>query len=187
MRISGGRARGIVLRVPRNAAFRPAIDRLRQGVFSSIGARVEGARFIDLFAGTGSYGLEALSRGAAGGWFVENDRAVVAALRVNIAAVSRSAGCGESLVRVNAGDAMLWTPPGGEPADLVFTDPPFAEIPTLAESLFRRVAGFLRTDPPGTFVFEMPGELELESPGWRMVRRIGHGRGQPTCCIYEPA
>lgn len=162
------------------------MDRLRQGVFSSLGARVEGARFLDLFAGTGSYGLEALSRGAAGGTFVERDREAVAVLRANLAAVCRSAGCAASSALIAAADALLWTPPAGEPADLVFCDPPFAEIPTVAEPLFRRCAGFLRADPPGLLIFEMPGEVELASPGWRMIKRIGHGRGQPTCCFFAP-
>jgi 16S rRNA (guanine966-N2)-methyltransferase len=185
MRISGGRARGIPLRVPRGAHFRPAMDRLRQGVFSSLGARVEGARFLDFFAGTGSYGLEALSRGAAGGWFVERDRTCAAALRDNIAAVCRSMGCAPSQVSVASADALLWTPPAGDEVDLIFVDPPFAEIPAIAESLFRRFAGFIRNDPPGLLVFEMPGEIELASEGWRFLKRIGHGRDQPTCCFFE--
>ena len=172
------------MRVPRGHDFRPAMDRLRQGVFSSLGARVEGARFIDLFAGTGSYGLEALSRGAAGGWFVERDREAVATLRGNAAAVCCSAGVALEAVRISSADAFLWTPPPGEEADLIFIDPPFAEIPSVAEPLLRRCAGFLRRDPPGVLLFEMPGEVEIASPGWQFVRRIGRGRGQPTCCLY---
>jgi 16S rRNA (guanine966-N2)-methyltransferase len=187
MRISGGAARGIPLRVPRGADFRPAMDRLRQGVFSSLGARVEGARFLDFFAGTGSYGLEAFSRGAAGGVCIEQDRVAVAALRANLAAVCRSAGRHESDVVIANADARLWTPPANNPgADLIFCDPPFADIPQLDEMLFRRFAGFIERDPPGLLIFEMPGELELSSPGWRFLKRIGRGRGQPTCCLYAP-
>ena len=184
MRISGGAARGIPLRVPRGADIRPAMDRLRQGVFSSLGARLEGARFLDFFAGTGSYGLEALSRGAAGGMFIEQDRAAVAALRANIAAVCRSAGRNESDVVVVNADVRTWTPPVGFEADVIFCDPPFADIPRIDEILFRRFAGFLRRDPAGVLAFEMPGEMELSSPGWRFVKRIGQGRGQPTCCFF---
>jgi 16S rRNA (guanine966-N2)-methyltransferase len=186
MRISGGGARGIPLRVPKEAGFRPAMDRLRQGVFSSLGERVAGARFIDFFAGTGSYGLEALSRGATGGWFVERDRAAVAALRANLTAVCRSAGLADNVATVANADALQWIPPAGAGADLIFCDPPFADIAGVAETLFRRFAGFLAADPPGLLVFEMPGEVELASPGWRMVKRIGHGRGQPTCCFFVP-
>ncbi len=184
MRISGGAARGIQLRVPRGVAVRPAMDRVRQAVFSSLGAKVEGARFVDLFAGTGSYGLEALSRGAAGGVFVERDRKALPVLRANISAVCRSAVRRESDVQVVAADALLWTPPPDAPVDLVFCDPPFADIARLDASLFRRCAGFVRRSPPGLLIFEMPGEVELSPPGWSFIKRIGRGRNQPTCCFY---
>ncbi|MGH8017640.1 MAG: RsmD family RNA methyltransferase [Opitutaceae bacterium] len=184
MRISGGRACGIPLRAPRGADIRPAMDRLRQGVFSSLGARVEGARFIDFFAGTGSYGLEALSRGAAGGVFVENNRAAVAALSENITAVCRSAGCAESLVRIQKMDALAWTPAPEDRADLVFADPPFAETPAIGEVLLRRFGACVRDPSSAIVVFEMPGEMEIACAGWQCVKRIGRGRGQPTCCLY---
>ena len=71
MRITGGKARGIPLASPKGDATRPATDQLREAVFSSLGARIEGAQVADLFAGTGAYGLEAMSRGAIGGIFVE--------------------------------------------------------------------------------------------------------------------
>src|SRR3954465_11512303 len=90
MRITGGIARGIPLVVPKGDAVRPATDAMRQAVFSSLGARTVGARFLDLFAGSGADGLEALSRGAAGGVFVEQNAKAVACLRQNIAAVCKS-------------------------------------------------------------------------------------------------
>src|SRR3954454_24471036 len=90
MRISGGAARGITLVTPKGDAVRPATDGMRQAVFSSLGARVAGARFLDLFAGSGAYGLEALSRGAIAGTFVEQNGKAVACLRQNIAAVCKS-------------------------------------------------------------------------------------------------
>lgn len=186
MRISGGKARGIVLKVPRGHDFRPAMDRLRQGVFSSLGPQVEGARFIDLFAGTGSYGLEAVSRGAAAGFFVERDRAAANVLKSNIQSVCRSAERTSGGLVVSCSDAMLWTPPEDAGADLVFVDPPFAQIPDLSESIFRRCAGFASVSKSAVLVFQMPGELELESPGWRFLKRIGKGRNQPTCCFYLP-
>src|SRR5438045_2769775 len=91
MRISGGLARGIPLEVPKGNAVRPATDGLRQAVFSSLAARVSGAWFADLFAGSGAYGLEAFSRGAAGGVFVEKNAKAAACLRKNITAVCKSA------------------------------------------------------------------------------------------------
>ena len=94
MRISGGGARGIPLRVPKGDAVRPATDALRQAIFSSLAQRVPGARFLDLFAGSGAYGLEALSRGAVGGVFVENNFQALGCLRQNVAAVCKSLGRG---------------------------------------------------------------------------------------------
>lgn len=187
MRVSGGRARGIPLRVPRGASFRPAMDRLRQGVFSSLGSLVEGARFVDLFAGTGSYGLEALSRGAAGGVFVERDREAVGVLRSNLAAVCTSMGDRPSIARVSATDVFSWHPHEGEVFDLVFADPPFDDLDAYAKRLFDRVSRFLRVDPAGLLVLEMPGESNLCGPDWRQVRRIGKGRGQPTCVFFSRA
>src|ERR1035438_5299822 len=90
VRISGGGARGIELAVPKGDAVRPPTDGMRQAVFSSIAARIAGARFVDLFAGSGAYGLEAFSRGASGGTFVESSSRASACLRRNIAAVCRS-------------------------------------------------------------------------------------------------
>jgi 16S rRNA (guanine966-N2)-methyltransferase len=185
MRISGGRARGIPLKVPRGVDVRPAMDKLRQGLFSSLGERVVGARFLDVFAGTGSYGLEALSRGAAAGWFIERDRAATAALRENLAAVARSAGFQPGAATIVPADVMTWIPPAGTTFDLIFADPPFGDIAALGESLFRRLAGFAGGEAHALLAFEMPGELELPAPGWRFLKRIGRGRDQPTCCLYR--
>ena len=92
MRITGGQARGIPLTLPKGDRVRPATDALRQAVFSSLAARVPGARFLDLFAGSGAYGLEALSRGASGGVFVEKDARTAGFIRDNITAVCKSLG-----------------------------------------------------------------------------------------------
>ena len=92
MRISGGLARGITLAVPKGEVTRPATDGMRQSVFSSLASAVPGARFLDLFAGSGAYGLEALSRGAVGGVFVEQNPRAVACVRKNIEAVCKSLG-----------------------------------------------------------------------------------------------
>lgn len=186
MRISGGGARGIPLRTPGGGAARPAMDRLRQGVFSSLGDGVAGCRFFDLFACTGSYGLEAFSRGASGGIFVERDRRAVEVIKVNIAAVCKSLGVTGDSLRTSSADVMQWCPQESDRADLVFVDPPFADIPSLVPALFERVRDFLKPDGSGILIFQMPGKTKLEPPGWRFLRRIGKGRDQPTCCFYQP-
>jgi len=189
MRISGGDARGITLEVPRGDKVRPATDGMRQAVFSSLAALVPGARFLDLFAGSGAYGLEALSRGAAGGVFVEQNAKAAACIRRNVAAVSKSLGRDPSHARdvvVVQADARS-VPLGGaaEVPDLVFVDPPYESIPELAPTLFARLATVLAPKPGAIVVFELPGELELAPEGWGLLKRLGQGARQPTAAFYR--
>src|SRR5476651_1333659 len=124
MRISGGAARGIPLLVPKGDAVRPATDGLRQAVFSSLAARLPGARFLDLFAGSGAFGLEALSRGAAGGVFVERNPRAVECLRRNLAAVGKSLGHTVDDIVVLPRDVFAASFEAQPVPDLVFVDPP---------------------------------------------------------------
>ncbi|MBS0661973.1 MAG: RsmD family RNA methyltransferase [Verrucomicrobia bacterium] len=183
MRISGGGARGIQLVVPKGDAVRPATDGMRQAAFSSLGGFVTGAHFLDLFAGSGAYGLEALSRGAAGGVFVEQNAKAVACLRRNVAVVCKSLGRDESDVAVFQGDAMA-VPTNGVP-DLVFVDPPYEVILEVAPKLFARLAEVLAPKPDALVVFEMPGEIEIAPPGWDQLKRLGKGARQPTVNFFR--
>jgi 16S rRNA (guanine966-N2)-methyltransferase len=185
MRISGGAARGINLSVPRGGLVRPATDSLRQAVFSSLGARVAGSRFLDLFAGSGAYGLEALSRGAAGGSFVESSPRAVACLRTNLAAVCKCLGRGENDLFIRQGDALTVPLGGAGCPDLVFVDPPYESIGEAALPLFARLDLALETVPDALVVFEMPGEIALSPPGWTEIKRLGRGARQPTVGFYR--
>jgi 16S rRNA (guanine966-N2)-methyltransferase len=186
MRISGGVARRIPLVVPKGDAVRPATDGMRQAVFSSLGARVSGARFLDLFAGSGAYGLEALSRGAAGGIFVEKNAKAAACVRQNIAAVCKCLGgdWAEKLTLLEA-DALTAPLAGELTPDLVFIDPPYEIIPAVAPKLFARLTEVLATKPEALVVFEAPGEIELAPTGWTLRKRLGKGRGQPTVMFFR--
>ena len=119
MRIITGRAKGRRLNAPDTDGTRPATDRVREAVFSAIGPWVEDADVADLYAGSGSFGLEALSRGAASALFVERGRAAIEALRSNVEAV----GLGGSIVASDV-DAFLRAP-GSRTFHLVFIDPPW--------------------------------------------------------------
>lgn len=185
MRITGGEARGIPLLVPKGDRVRPATDAMRQAVFSCLAARVPGARFLDLFAGTGAYGLEALSRGARGGVFVEKDPAVAALLRRNLAAVCHSLKRNEKGVTVMTADANSPAIRSEEAPDLVFVDPPYEIIPSMAETLFARLAVLLAPATDPLVVFEMPGEFVINPPGWTCLRRLGKGARQPTAAIFR--
>lgn len=125
MRISGGDARGIKLKVPKGA--RPASERVRLAIFSSIAAHLPDAHVLDLYCGSGAYGLEALSRGASSGVFVDDDGAALAACRANANAI----GVGDH-VRVKKSSVERYLQRGGDgPFDLVFIDPPYRAAPDL--------------------------------------------------------
>jgi 16S rRNA (guanine966-N2)-methyltransferase len=186
MRLSGGIARGVPLAVPKGDAVRPATDGMRQAVFSSLGARVVGAFFWDLFAGTGAYGLEALSRGATGGIFVERNPKALACLKSNLAAVGKSIGREMRTARTVEADVLRWVlPEGAEAADLIFIDPPYEIISDVAPMLFSRLAQALASRPEALVLFEMPGELNLAPEGWKCVKRIGKGAHQPTVAVFR--
>lgn len=118
MRIIAGEAKGRRLAAPRSGT-RPFTGRAKEAVFSSLQAHVVGAAVLDLFAGSGSLGLEALSRGAESAVFVEQDRDAVSVIAANVDAV----GLGGTIVRRDVG-AFLKRDGGGY--DLVFVDPPYA-------------------------------------------------------------
>lgn len=194
MRISGGIARGIPLIAPKGDAVRPATDGMRQAVFSSLGGAVVGARFLDLFAGSGAYGLEAFSRGAAGGVFVEQNAKAAACVRQNIAAVEKSVGAksggSAELVVVQADARAIPLGPaavGGSATlpDLVFIDPPYEIIPEVAPGMFARMRDLLIAKPEAIVVFELPGELELAPEGWTLLKRLGKGARQPTVAFFR--
>jgi 16S rRNA (guanine966-N2)-methyltransferase len=124
MRVIGGHDRGRRLRAPRGLRTRPTADRVRETLFDVLGPAVVGARLLDLFAGTGAVGIEALSRGAARVVLVERDQAALGALRANLAAL----GASRAAARVMAGDVLNVLPQIGAqegPFDFVFVDPPY--------------------------------------------------------------
>jgi 16S rRNA (guanine966-N2)-methyltransferase len=120
LRIIGGTWRGRRLRFPPRDEIRPTPDRVRETLFNWLAPRVPGARCLDLFAGSGALGLEALSRGAARVTFVERDAIAVRELR------ARLAEWGANGAIVEHSDALRFLAGSAEPFDIVFLDPPFA-------------------------------------------------------------
>lgn len=125
MRIVGGQFRGRRLLAPKGLATRPMTDRVRVALFSILGDEVRGRRVLDLFAGTGSLGLESLSRGAAAAVFVDKRPEAVAAIRQNIEAL----GLAPDAARVVRADLAKGPGPlkGLSGFDLIFVDPPYGQ------------------------------------------------------------
>ena len=128
MRIIAGKYKGRQLRVPKKMDFRPTSERVREAIFSALQSmlELEGLRVLDLYAGSGALGFEALSRGAAEVAFCEIERARLALLRENAEALGVSDQC---TVYSGAVRNCLERELDGEPYDLIFADPPYAEHP----------------------------------------------------------
>ena len=127
MRIVGGRLKGRVLKTPSSRAIRPTSERLRESIFDILEhrfpGRIEGARVVDLFAGSGALGVEALSRGARFALFVDNGAEARAVLRANVEALALG-----GVTRIWRADATrLGSAPAGGPFALAFLDPPYGQ------------------------------------------------------------
>jgi 16S rRNA (guanine(966)-N(2))-methyltransferase RsmD len=137
VRIVAGQHRGRRLKTPAGLDTRPTSDRVREALFSILGDRVEGARVLDLFAGSGALAIEALSRGADRAVLVESDRRAVAAIRANLDAI------GEAGARVEPVDALAWLGRARGEYDLVFLDPPYSSARDLGGRLSRALPAVL--------------------------------------------
>ncbi|MBL1255419.1 16S rRNA (guanine(966)-N(2))-methyltransferase RsmD [Methylocystis sp. Sn-Cys] len=174
MRIVGGALRGRALASPRSQAIRPTTDRLRESVFDILAHGfddpITGAAVIDLFAGTGALGLEALSRGAAGALFVDDGTEARALLRANI----ETLGLG-GVTRIFRRDATkLGLAPPGEIFSLAFLDPPYGKglaepaLRTLIEGRWLTDDALVVIEEAANAAIELPSSLELED-----ARRYG--------------
>jgi 16S rRNA (guanine966-N2)-methyltransferase len=176
MRVIAGTLRGRRLAAPPHLATRPTPDRVREALFSALeSARggpgsLAGARVLDLFAGTGALGIEALSRGAASAVFVERDPAALAALRENLERL----GLAERS-RVAAEEAEHYLGRRGEeaPFDLVFLDPPFSS--GRLERVLERLEGWPGLAPRGTLIAEHPAGETPGGAAWRVRFRRDYG------------
>lgn len=154
MRVIAGIARGVPLVAPRDRGTRPITDRVKETLFAILGERVPEARVLDLYAGSGAIGIEALSRGATSADFVEHGRAALDALRANLARTRLEV---DARVHATAVDRFLVAPDGG-PWDLAILDPPYetraivapleALVPHLAPGGTVVVKAFWRTEIP---------------------------------------
>ena len=178
MRITGGEFGGRILKVPKTDAIRPTQDRVREAIFNSIQCEIADADFLDLFAGSGAVGLEALSRGAKSVTFVESNRRHLAVLNENLGLLC-SPSPSTVAFSVAGADAYRWISSYSGPGFTIgFADPPYAlgeekgYAQVLATLLARNVIR-----PGGLFIAEMAAVQEAEeTPGWELVRDRTYGK-----------
>ncbi|HEY5056354.1 MAG TPA: 16S rRNA (guanine(966)-N(2))-methyltransferase RsmD [Acidobacteriaceae bacterium] len=125
MRVIAGEYRSRLLQAPRGVTTRPTSDRLRETLFSVLGPLVEGSRFVDLYAGSGAVGIEAISRGAEFVWFAESARPAVAAIRANLSALKVAGGF--ALEDRSVAKLLQALVEKERAAEILFLDPPYEE------------------------------------------------------------
>ena len=180
MRVIAGSAKGMRLgRVP--AGTRPLSDRAREGLFASLGADVSGAMCLDLFAGTGAVGIEALSRGAASCTFVDRSREAASAIRSNLQTTRLA-----EQAQVHAADVRTWLRRKGgigSPYDLVFCDPPYdVDLAYLGECLAALDEGWLAPDGWTVVMTRgQKGSLPAVPVHWAARRHLRYGDSLLIC------
>ena len=173
MRVIAGSAGGIQLEVPKRGV-RPTMDRVKAAIFSSLADRIIKARVLDLFAGSGGLGIEALSRGAASVLFIDNDRQAIDAIERNLKKAKVEA-------KTRQQDVFDFLPKSSSLGsfDIVFADPPYEQMQSgefFTDKLLNSesLAKLLAAD--GVFILEKrPGEILAESPFWSVIRRKTYG------------
>jgi 16S rRNA (guanine966-N2)-methyltransferase len=167
MRVIAGEAKGRTLVVPRGGGTRSATDRIRETLFAIVEPELEDARVLDLFAGAGTLGIEALSRGAARATFVERGGEAVKAIRRNLEATGFA---GRSEVLAANVIAYLDSRPAG-PFDIVFCDPPFADV-AIAEATLGHDGLRSATTPGGLVIARAHGKHLPVMPASAQVVRV---------------
>lgn len=177
MRLTGGEARGRRLKAPQGLRTRPTSDRVREALFDILGARIEGARFLDVYAGTGAVGCEALSRGAAHVVFLERE-----AIALDLIAENLKLGAWSEAAEVIGGDAraaLRRLEASGRRFEIVSLDPPYDD-----EGLLEALALSARLlAPGGMLIVEHRSSSAIEVPaGLLPFRSYRHGDTALTVC-----
>ncbi|HST30502.1 MAG TPA: 16S rRNA (guanine(966)-N(2))-methyltransferase RsmD [Chthoniobacterales bacterium] len=174
MRVIAGRAGGVRLVSPKTG-IRPTMDRVKAAIFSSLGEIVIGARVLDLFAGTGALGIEALSRGAESALFVEQHPQATAAIEKNLQATKLSG-------RIRSADVFRFLKnfaTSGDVFRIIFADPPYEKMESgehFTDNLLADPALPRLLEVDGIFVLEKsPGETLPETKRWSVLRQKTYG------------
>ena len=195
MRVIAGKYRSRRLQTLRGTALRPSSDRLRETLFNILGPAIEEAIFVDLFAGSGAVGIEALSRGARGAIFVENHPAGAALIARNLAAlgiptaarvIQRKTFAGNAeILRMDAIDALERLAESGARVEYVFADPPYADTEGYKEILtFLGKSELLARG--GRFIAEHRRKTELPSVTGHLERMRVLEQGDSALSFYTP-
>ncbi|MGH2792732.1 MAG: 16S rRNA (guanine(966)-N(2))-methyltransferase RsmD [Actinomycetota bacterium] len=183
MRVTGGEAKGTRLRTLPGAETRPTTDMARKAIFDILGPSVEGARVLDLFAGSGAVGIEALSRGALEAVFVESSREACGIILANLTTAGIRA---KGVLRRRDAEKFI-AREATEPFDLAFLDPPYSRGLRFVARILGKLGSkrWIRTG--GTVVVEAASGSVEWPEGFRETRVKRFGRTQVTMAVYDDA
>jgi 16S rRNA (guanine(966)-N(2))-methyltransferase RsmD len=173
MRVIAGEFRSRKLKAVPGLATRPTPDRLRESLFSILMPRIEGVVFLDLYAGTGAVGIEAISRGAARAIFIEKSKLAVEILQENLEALG-------ALGRAKVIRGGVTTYLGAQQADIVFADPPYE-----LEEEYGAVLEILGTNPPGLLILQHSSKVALAEEAGALRRGRVVRQGDNCLSFYE--
>ena len=167
IRITGGENRSRLLETPNTTLTKPTMDKVRAAVFNALGDVVKNARILDLFAGSGSYGFEALSRGAKEATFVDSSFDAIKAIKKNAANLNREN------VEVLNNDVLRFLSQNSQDFDIIFADPPYKldVYETMVKTLIER--NIVRSG--GIIVLESERELNIDESQFRSARFYKYG------------
>lgn len=178
MRVITGCARGVRLQTPSGERTRPTAERVKEGLFSAIQFEIEGRRVLDLFAGTGQLGIEALSRGAASAVFVDSGEDAVRLIRENL---DRSKLTDRA--KVIRSDYLSFLDACRQTFDLVFLDPPYFEV--YLENALIKISEIDILSDSGIIVCEKPTEKEISCELSRLMRGREYRYGKTSVAIFR--
>lgn len=180
MRVITGSARGVRLKTPDGLKTRPTSDRVKEAVFSMIQFEVEGGRFLDLFAGTGQMGIEALSRGAASAVFVDGWKDACQLVRENLRLTKLS-----DKAKVVNSDYLSYLQSCREKFDIVFLDPPYAEF--FLENALNKISEIDILSDRGIIICERPAEKQLDLDISGLQRSKDYRYGKTWVTVFRKA
>lgn len=185
LRISGGHLRGRKIKVPAGLTVRPMRSRVRESLFNSIQDRLDAARVLDVFAGSGALGIEAVSRGARQSVHIEKDPAVLELLQNNLQDLGIQAQC--KVLKADAYQITQRPPPGGA-FQIILLDPPFPDYSrpgSIPWKLAAQLSASEWLDAGGLLAIEHPRREDAESPPPGLRAWEGRRYGETRLVIWE--
>ena len=176
-RVVTGRFRGAILQAPEGDKTRPTTDKVKEALFSIIQAYVPDSEFLDLFAGSGQIGIEALSRGAKRATLVERSGQASAMIARNISKIRLEGSDEIRVYKKSVSQALELLGQAGEKFDIIFMDPPYKDVPLRLDEAAKLISDFKMLKPDGMLIVEHDKDCRMpdEINGLKHVRSCSYG------------